>query len=70
MFLFYNCLNSHLSDSTGLKFGESRRMYIFKSSKQITWFSLISLVDNLCRKSLRLSVILLCTLAMRILALV
>ena len=37
----------------------------FKSSKQITWFSLISLVDNWCKKLVRESLILLCILATR-----
>ncbi|MEN9946405.1 MAG: hypothetical protein RLZZ293_791 [Pseudomonadota bacterium] len=36
---------------------------MFKSSRLITWFSLISLLDNLCKKSLRLSDILLCSRA-------
>ncbi len=35
----------------------------FKSSKTITWFSLTILVDNLCRKSLRVSASRLCSLA-------
>ena len=38
----------------------------FKSSKITVWFSLTILVDSLCRKSVRLSVILLCCLAIRI----
>lgn len=37
--------------------------FTFKSSKHITWFSLISFVESLCKKSFLLSAILACSLA-------
>lgn len=36
---------------------------VFKSSRTITWFSLINLVDSLCRKSVLVSLSLACKLA-------